>query len=45
MLPDDSDINYRYMPVMGNGHISTTVYSPDLYLNGLYNGEGGMYKF
>ncbi len=29
------------MPVLGNGHIGATVYHPYIYLNGLFNGEGG----
>ena len=40
MFPNDT-INHRYMPTLGNGHIGATVYHPWLYLNGLFNGEGG----
>ena len=40
MFPNDT-INHRYMPTLGNGHIGATVYHPWIYLNGLYNGEGG----
>jgi hypothetical protein len=29
------------MASVGNGHISTTVYTDTVYMNGLYNGERG----
>ena len=40
LFPNDT-INHRYMPTLGNGHIGATVYYPWLYLNGLFNGQGG----
>ena len=40
LLPN-GEINSRYMPTLGNGHISVTVYNEALHLNGLYNGAGG----
>ncbi len=42
MFSQNDTINHRYMPVLGNGHIGATVYHPYIYLNGLFNGEGGM---
>ena len=33
------------MPTLSNGHIGVTVYSDELYINGVYNGEGGKIFF
>ena len=38
---EDGSINFRYMPTLSNGHIGVTVYSDALYVNGVFNGEGG----
>ncbi|XP_067687127.1 protein-glucosylgalactosylhydroxylysine glucosidase-like [Haliotis asinina] len=35
------ELNLRYMASVGNGHIATVVYSPTVYMNGLYNGPQG----
>ena len=40
-MPDKVTINTRYMPTLGNGNLAVTVYDNVMYLNGLYNGEGG----
>ena len=42
-LPRDvnGNIDYRYMPVLANGHIGVTVFDDHMYLNGLYSGKGG----
>ncbi|XP_072019698.1 protein-glucosylgalactosylhydroxylysine glucosidase-like [Amphiura filiformis] len=34
-------VDTRYMPVVGNGHLATTIYSNAIYVNGLYNGRLG----
>lgn len=36
-------INLRYMPTIANGHVGTTVYSKEMFLNGLFNGKGSTY--
>lgn len=41
-MSDRATINTRYMPTLGNGHIAVTVYDNALYLNGLYEGTGGI---
>lgn len=37
-LPNDSS----RLPTLGNGHIGFTVFAKELYMNGLYNGQGGL---
>ena len=32
------------MAAVGNGHVATVVYSPTIYMNGLYNGPVGKLK-
>ncbi|KAK6182582.1 hypothetical protein SNE40_010234 [Patella caerulea] len=41
MKPSTSEIDYRFMASVGNGHIATVVYSDTIYMNGLYNGPSG----
>lgn len=33
--------NDKFMPSIGNGHIATNIFSDTVYMNGLYNGQGG----
>ena len=42
MMPDGETIDMRYMPTLCNGHIGTQPYGPDVFLNGLFNGDDGM---
>lgn len=37
-LPTDGNL----LPTMANGHIGFTVFSDEIYMNGLYNGRGGL---
>ena len=34
-------LDFRKMAAVGNGHVATVVYSPTVYMNGLYNGPVG----
>ncbi|XP_019617220.1 PREDICTED: acid trehalase-like protein 1 [Branchiostoma belcheri] len=36
-LPNDR----KFMATVGNGYVATTVYSDTIFMNGLFNGEGG----
>ena len=36
-----TNINERYMPTIGNGHIATNLYTDTVYINGLYSGTDG----
>ncbi len=38
-----SSLDYRILPYIGNGHLATVVYNDVIYMNGLYNGENGLY--
>ncbi|XP_067687126.1 protein-glucosylgalactosylhydroxylysine glucosidase-like [Haliotis asinina] len=38
---NSDEIDFRYMTSVSNGHLATLVYSPTVYLNGLYNGPTG----
>ncbi len=38
-----SSLDFRLLPYIGNGHVATVVYSDVIYMNGLYNGENGLY--
>lgn len=42
-LPVDADGNLlpRYIASVGNGHVSTTMYTDTVFMNGLYNGDRG----
>ncbi len=40
---DGSSLEYRILPYIGNGHVATVVYNDVIYMNGLYNGENGLY--
>ncbi|XP_064618456.1 uncharacterized protein LOC135482416 [Liolophura sinensis] len=40
-LMDSDEVDFNYMASVGNGHLSTVVYSPTVYVNGLYNGPTG----
>ncbi|XP_075992674.1 protein-glucosylgalactosylhydroxylysine glucosidase [Anticarsia gemmatalis] len=31
----------KFMPSIGNGHVATNIFSDTVYMNGLYNGQGG----
>ena len=31
------------MPYVGNGHVATVIFSDFIYMNGVYNGENGLY--
>uniref|UniRef100_A0A336LM18 Protein-glucosylgalactosylhydroxylysine glucosidase n=1 Tax=Culicoides sonorensis TaxID=179676 RepID=A0A336LM18_CULSO len=33
--------NFDLLPTLGNGHIGFTVFSQNIYMNGVYNGKGG----
>ncbi|XP_077992893.1 protein-glucosylgalactosylhydroxylysine glucosidase-like [Glandiceps talaboti] len=37
----NGEIDTRYMPSVGNGHIATVIYSNSTYINGVYNGKEG----
>lgn len=37
-LPNDS----KLWPTLSNGHIGFTIFSNSVYMNGLYNGKGGL---
>ncbi len=38
-----SSLDFRLLAYIGNGHVATVVYSDFIYMNGLYNGENGLY--
>ena len=40
-MSDRETINFRYMPTLANGHIGFTPFDESIYMNGLFNGEGG----
>lgn len=40
-----SSLDFRLLPYIGNGHIATVVYGDVIYMNGVYNGETGLYIF
>ena len=40
-MKNATEIDYRYMPFVGNGHLATTVLSDWIFVNGVYNGALG----
>ncbi|XP_070540416.1 protein-glucosylgalactosylhydroxylysine glucosidase-like [Ptychodera flava] len=44
-VDQENNVDYKYLPTVGNGHIAHVVYTDTLHVNGLYNGkEGGSHR-
>ncbi|XP_072036916.1 protein-glucosylgalactosylhydroxylysine glucosidase-like [Amphiura filiformis] len=41
-MANATQIDFRYMPFVGNGHLATTVLSDWIFVNGVYNGRLGL---